>query len=151
MYVSESSDRHIDRVGTTTGEQGQWEKAHKPTFALLLAWQVHEEAARQTAENRIIEVERSIGRTDDDHVALFVRLQSVHLLHELGDDPTVREGVTGFPGQTCAEQGIELVNEDDARRQPPGKREHGANKLLTLADILQGNRQISRQKLVKKS
>ena len=135
----------------TTEEQGQGEIVHEPTFALLLAWQVHEEAARQTAENRIIEVKGSIGRTDDDHVALLGRLEAVHLLHELGNDPTVRKRVTGLAREARAKERVELVDEDDARRQPPCKREHGANKLLTLADILQGNRQISRQRLVKKS
>lgn len=106
------------------------------TLPLFLPWEVHEEAARQATKDRIVEVERSIGRPDDNYVALLVRLQPVHLLHELCNNPTVRQGITGFSGQPGAEQGIEFVNENDTRGQPARKRENGANKLLSLADVL---------------
>ena len=96
----------------TTEEQGQGEIVHEPTFALLLAWQVHEEAARQTAENRIIEVEWPVGRSNNDDIVLG-GLQTIHLLHELGYDAPVRDTTAGVSGYARAEECIQFVNEDD--------------------------------------
>ena len=63
----------------------------KRTFSFLLPWQIHEETARQTTKHCVVQVEWPVGRADDDHVALFRRLEAVHLLHKLRDDPAVRE------------------------------------------------------------
>ena len=85
-------------------------------FALLLAWQVHEEPAWQASEHGVVEVKWPVCRADDDHVAVFRRLQPIHLLHEFSNHSTVGDRVAGLSRQPRAKQGIELVNEDDAGR-----------------------------------
>ena len=107
------------------------------TFPLLLPWQVHEEAARQTSKHSVVQVERPVSSTDYNHVAFFGGLQPVHLLHELGDNTAVRDGSPGLPGShPGTEERVDFIDEDDTGRKPAGKCEHRANEFLAFSDVL---------------
>ena len=107
------------------------------TFPLLFARQVDEQPSREPPEDGVVEVERAVRRADDDDVVVLARPEAVHLLHELREHAAVRDRAAGLArGRACAEERVDLVDEEHARREPPREREDRLDELLAFADVL---------------
>lgn len=62
------------------------------TFSILYIWKIDEQPPGQPPHDGIIQIKRPIGRTDDDDAFILVcngGTESVHFLHELGEDEVV--------------------------------------------------------------
>ena len=107
------------------------------TFPLLYAGEVDKQPSRESPEDSIIQVERPVGSANDHDIIVLPRLEAVHLLHELGDNAAMRDGSPGLPGShPGTEERVNFIDEDNTRREPPGKREHRANEFLAFSDVL---------------
>ena len=91
------------------------------TFTLTFARQVNQKSSRKPPQDGVIEVKWSVRCTYNDDVVCVGCLQAVHFLHEFGDDTTMHETTSRVAGgRASAEEGIDLVDENNARGQPSG-------------------------------
>jgi len=75
------------------------------TFAIVDARQIDQKPSRQPSQNRLVKIERSIGGADNDDPLLAIRdcrVQTIHLLHELGEELVVRPAATRVLAGPCA-------------------------------------------------
>lgn len=62
------------------------------TFSIVYIRKIDQQPPGQPPHNRIIQIKRPIGRADDDDAFILVGnggTESVHFLHELGEDEVV--------------------------------------------------------------
>ena len=98
------------------------------TFTFTFPRQVDQKSPRKPPQDGIVEVEWPVRCAYDDDVVCVRCFQAVHFLHEFGDNTTMHEPPSRVAGgRTGTEEGIDLVDENDARGQPSSEREHGAD------------------------
>jgi hypothetical protein len=110
------------------------------TFPILRTWQIDEQSSRQSPQNSIVQVERPVcGSNHNDSLVLVDAsgAEPVHFLHELCQDlivSLVSEAAT--PGGSRSEQCIDLVQEDDARRQTTCQGEDGFHTIVKRSNLV---------------
>jgi hypothetical protein len=78
-----------------------------------------------------------IGGSYDNDSLISGAFQTVHLLHKLSDNPSMRHGTPTFPIRHAgSEERINLVNEDYSGRQATSQGEHATDEFFALSDIL---------------
>mmetsp|Transcript_5095 Transcript_5095/g.12244 ORF Transcript_5095/g.12244 Transcript_5095/m.12244 type:complete len:294 (-) Transcript_5095:107-988(-) len=101
--------------------------------ALLGVGEVDEEGAGHPPEDRFVNRPRPVRRAHHDYLGGLVCADSVPKRHEFALH--VVAGLE-FAVLTLTEEGVDLVDEDDARLHLPRQREHRLDELLRLAEPL---------------
>lgn len=104
--------------------------------AALIVWQAELDAAVETprAQERWIERIRTVCR--HQHLDVATRVEAVELVDELEHRALDLVVATGAVVKAHASDGVDLVEEDDARLFCPRKLEELANHTRALADVL---------------
>jgi hypothetical protein len=67
---------------------------------------------------------------------VFGRLETIHLLHELGDNAPMSKCTSTMTRRPCTKECVDLVKKNNTRRYTAGKGENRPDQFLAFAEIL---------------